>query len=93
MGLLIKHINRFTKDIDFNDFITVQAEVNYELLGKKEFHRIETTDPPEATIPVCHFLLYIVFHNVAVKATFKLLCMKIDTFTSPIKAKHFSINN
>lgn len=59
MWLLIKHINHFIQDINFNDFIT---NWNYELLGKKWLHRIETTDTPETTI---HFILFLfIFYHL-----------------------------
>lgn len=54
--LLIKHINHSSLDIYFNDFLASGSELRAP--GKKEFHRIETTDTPDATMHIYHLLYH-----------------------------------
>ena len=81
MWILIKHINHFTQDTDFNDFITTTNKLWTS--KEKEFHWFETKETPVATI---RFLFFIIS-----KAIFELLHTK--TYIYQLYQHKYAINN
>ena len=78
--------------------ILLQAEVNDELLGIKEFLGIESTDTPEATVHlfkpcILSFFFFFFLLQFSVKVIFWIVVNEYRYIYQPCEGKHATANN